>query len=98
MEEAATQADDYTLARQGVKKITERKCHACGELGHIQRDCTITERTVKEHQKTWGEAGKKQDQRKCYRCGNIGHIAARCTKNNGYYMKMQFKSKPGEIE
>lgn len=37
VEGAATQADDYVLARQGMMK-EEKRCHECRELGHLYRD------------------------------------------------------------
>lgn len=107
VEEAGTQADDYVLARQGVKR-QKKTCHGCGVPGHILRDFPkngkkVEDKDQKEQAKDGESGSRKLDQPKCFKCGTIRHVVARCTKNSGYYVRTQLpkivesQKKPGEI-
>ena len=84
--EAGRLADDYLQARRPtgslataspgwVEKVpvADRKCHNCGETGHIQWNCPKLVRTVS------GTAGRPTAAEvKCYNCGTKGHLAMNC--------------------
>ena len=48
-----------------------RKCHQCGQTGHIARDCRNRFRQQKEQQ-------QKIEGLRCFNCMQRGHIAKNC--------------------
>ena len=101
---AAELADDYVQAHRrewkllrdegqwgGQKKTLDaRKCHTCGEAGHLARNCKkdTTNGKDKEDKSTTEKQGsgsgpQKKDKAtvKCYNCGQLGHFANRCPSN-----------------
>ena len=56
-----------------------RKCHACGQGGHLVRNCP--RRNTEAHTREPVAAKKEKTERsvvKCYNCGKRGHIAMNC--------------------
>uniref|UniRef100_A0A1X7TB93 CCHC-type domain-containing protein n=1 Tax=Amphimedon queenslandica TaxID=400682 RepID=A0A1X7TB93_AMPQE len=93
--EAATQAGNYVLAPQGMRK-EKKRCHRCQGLGHLYRDCPNWDRP-----KDKGEKPAKTDQR-CFKCKNIGHVATSCKSamSMGYFVEkwqQRRQRKTGEI-
>ena len=85
-------ADDYVQARRHVRGTTTetnkelertragdgRKCHACGEEGHLMRACTKRAMTEQKPQLCGGacpdRGGGSKKSVECYNCGELGHI------------------------
>ena len=72
------------------KTLDARKCHTCGEAGHLARNCKkdTTNGKDKEDKSTTEKQGsgsgpQKKDKAtvKCYNCGQLGHFANRCPSN-----------------
>ncbi|GJJ76456.1 protein AIR1/2 [Entomortierella parvispora] len=68
--------------RYYMEKEAGRKCHKCGEVGHIGRECTVTVCYI---------CGAKDDHVArdcpnsiCYNCNKKGHISEKCPMPRGY--------------
>ena len=79
--QAGKLADDYMQARRCSKEMLSskgerqavgiRRCHQCGQTGHIARDCRNKFRSQKEQQ-------QKMEGLRCFNCKQRGHIAKNC--------------------
>ena len=90
--EAGALADDYLQARRRdarrpfLPSQETRKCHTCGIVGHLQRNCPKRDppptedkrEPEKQHQEAKDKDLKKKSKAKCYNCGEPGHFANKC--------------------
>jgi hypothetical protein len=50
-----------------MEAADQRKCHNCGETGHLRRDCP----------------SEMRESRKCHHCGQSGHLRRDCPDDSG---------------
>ena len=96
-EEAAKVADDYLQARKevisrdadkrGGDRSSGRRCHRCGKLGHLAKECQAQHLVLPQRQEKVADhsAGKnpKKDLKdiECYNCHRKGHYSSNCPQN-----------------
>ena len=61
-----------------------RKCHKCGKIGHLMKDCRSngqgsgSEKSSKQYSSRGNSDTNSQNGIKCYNCGKIGHMKRDC--------------------
>lgn len=64
-------------AKKLEKQTVEvRRCHMCGQVGHLARDCRRSGKLGQE-ETSQQECGGRDGVR-CFNCHCIGHVAAKC--------------------
>ena len=66
-EEPQNKKPDYKKGGKNNKPRDKKKCHYCGMIGHVVKDCR------RKKQKTSG----------CFHCGEAGHMIMECPKRQG---------------
>ncbi len=66
-----------------------RRCHNCGQVSHLVKDCPRLFREKAAGVSTPREKMQKQDGAKCYNCGRRGHISSRCPSNTLFWEAKQ---------
>lgn len=88
--EAGQLAENYLQARRlttGEGKVEQakkperqtvevRRCHTCGQVGHLARDCRKSGKAGREETSQQERGGR--DGVRCFNCHRIGHVAAKC--------------------
>ena len=70
--------------QEGMTGRDTRKCHSCGQEGHLARMCPKkTEKPQSSEAEPKEKNGKSKPDKKCYNCHQRGHIAVHCP--NAFY-------------
>ena len=62
----------------GASKHADKKCHFCGKLGHLVKDCFKKKREAGNQGKKNQGGAKPKKKIKCFNCSREGHIAKEC--------------------
>lgn len=70
---------------EAVWEENTKRCHRCGQVGHLQRDCTYAERQRPCYLcSQYGHTRRECPNTICYRCNRPGHMARDCPNRGGY--------------
>ncbi|GMI53109.1 hypothetical protein ScalyP_jg11614 [Parmales sp. scaly parma] len=63
-----------------VRKPKPKRCHNCGELGHLVAECSNEkkEKPVRVPQEPREREATDDSEKTCYNCNGTGHIARNC--------------------